>query len=109
LPIINNIINITNDSTNIINNDDDNIIDNDDEIIIDNNDNINIFNNWLNMNYEITNNNNDRINSKDLYEVYQNENSYISVVKFSKYMKNNKIQFIKPKNKTVYIKIKRKN
>jgi len=33
----------------------------------------------------------------------------ISIIKFSEYMKHNDIEFIKPKNKMVYIKIKRKS
>ena len=65
--------------------------------------------NWLNEFYEITTNNTDKIISSELYNTYLSDgNPKISVVKFSEYMKLNDIDFIKPKNKTVYIKIKRK-
>jgi hypothetical protein len=65
---------------------------------------------WLHSYYDITDNTNDRINASDLYNSYiHDNNSKLSIVKFSKYIKHNNIEYIKPKNKTVYIKIKRKN
>jgi P4 family phage/plasmid primase-like protien len=64
---------------------------------------------WLNSYYEFTDSDKDRISSSDLYNSYiYDGNSKISIVKFSEYMKYNEIDFIKPKNKTIYIKIKRK-
>ena len=65
---------------------------------------------WLNSYYELTNSDKDRISSSELYNTYiYDNNPKISIVKFSEYMKFNEIEYIKPKNKTVYIKIKRKN
>jgi hypothetical protein len=65
---------------------------------------------WLHSYYDITDDSNDRINASDLYNSYiYDGNSKLSIVKFSEYMKYNDIEYIKPKNKTVYIKIKRKN
>ena len=65
---------------------------------------------WLHSYYDLTDNDKDRISSSDLYNSYiYDGNLKISIVKFSEYMKYNEIEFIKPKNKTVYIKIKRKD
>jgi putative DNA primase/helicase len=73
----------------------------------DENDPVNV---WLVDYYEITNDVNNRISSSELYTNYLSDgNTKISLVKFSEYMKLNNIEFIKPKNKTVYVKIKRKN
>jgi len=64
---------------------------------------------WLQDYFEKTDDTNDKISASELYTYYLSDNNYkISIVKFSEYMKLNEIDFIKPKNKTVYIKIKRK-
>ena len=84
-----------------------NIVENETKEYFDENDPVK---NWLALHFEKTNNENDRISSQELYNFYLScGNPKISIVRFSEYMKNNNIDFIKPKNKTVYIKIRRIN